>query len=255
MKRVIPILVLPLAALAIGAWAQSGDSTAPPHPSRFQHQLEKMDTNGDGRISLNEYLAAATAHFDSIDTQHKGSIDATQLADSPAATGRIQHRADSILKHLDKAGNGYVTQDEFLAAAKKRFARKDRNGDGKLTPEELGKHFDKLDSNHDGSVTLDEYLAAATALFHQFDSQGNGHVTAAEIAASPRTQQRTARVAAHLIKRMDSNGDGVVSREEYLAAAKTRFAKLDQNGDGFIEAGELPPHHWKHAPRQSPPSD
>ena len=255
MKRIILLVALPLAALTIGAWAQSGVPASPQHRSHFQRLLETMDTNGDGRISQDEYLAAATTHFDAIDTQHTGSIDAKQLADSPAADERIQHRAQAIIKHLDKAGNGYVTQDEFLTAAKKRFAHMDRNGDGKLTADELGKRFDKLDANHDGFVTLDEYLAAATTLFHQFDSQGNGHVTAAEIAASPKSQQRTAHVAAHLIKRMDANGDGFVSRDEYLAAAKTRFAKLDKNGDGFIDAGELPTHRLQHAHTQSPPSD
>lgn len=255
MKPFIPAIALPLAALAISAWAQSGAPASPQHPSRFQHQLQKMDSNGDGKISLAEYLAAATARFDAIDPQHKGSIDATQLADSPAANERIQHRAKSIVKHLDKAGNGYVTQDEFLAAAKKRFARKDRDGDGKLTSDELGKRFDKSDTNHDGVVTLDEYLAAATALYQQFDQQGNGHVTVADIVASPRTQQRAARMAAHLIKRMDRNGDGKVSRDEYLAATKARFAKLDKNGNGFIEAGESPPRRWKHAPARSPSHD
>ena len=45
---------------------------------------------------------------------------------------------------------------------------------------------------------------------------------------------------------MDTNGDGSVSQDEYIAAAKARFAKLDKNGDGFIEADEMPAHHWAH---------
>jgi len=271
MSRIIrhpTLAALPLAVLSIAALAQSANPpAAPAHPGLFQHMLQKMDTNGDGRISLDEYVAAASARFKSIDTKNKGSIDAADIAASPQATERIDHRAEGLVKRLDTAGNGYVTQDEFVAAAQKRFARLDKNGDGKLTPDEMtgrwgrggnaaaqgsgrggkfaAERFDKLDTNHDGVVTMDEYVAAATTLFHQYDTAGNGKVTAAEIAASPKTQDRAIRVADRMVKHMDTNGDGSVSLDEFLAAAKTRFAKLDKNGDGFIDADEVTAgHRW-----------
>ena len=44
----------------------------------------------------------------------------------------------------------------------------------------------------------------------------------------------------------DTDGDGKVSRAEFLAAAKSgkgdparRFAKLDQNGDGMLDKSEI----------------
>ncbi len=44
-----------------------------------------------------------------------------------------------------------------------RFKQFDKNGDGKITPEESGnaRWFDTLDRNHDGAVTLEETKAAA----------------------------------------------------------------------------------------------
>jgi Ca2+-binding EF-hand superfamily protein len=287
MSRNIKLAVLtalPMAALSVCALAQSTapTTTAPDsRPSFFQHMLQKMDTNGDGRISLNEYLAAATARFKGIDTQNKGSIDVAAIASSPETAKRDERMAQFMVKHLDSAGNGYVTQDEFLAAAKKRFARLDKTGDGKLTPDEFAaprwsrqqagasqptaavdqsgrraqfaqKHFDKLDANHDGIVSLDEYLAAATTMYQKLDTQGNGKVTAEELAASPRTLKRDERRAQHQVKRLDTNGDGVVSQDEYLVAAKTRFGKLDKNADGFIDADEMPAHHWAHGSKSKP---
>lgn len=227
----------------------------------FSHMLQKWDANGDGKISLDEYLAAAGAHFQQIDTQNKGAVTADQIANSPKAHERIERRAEGLVKHLDKAGNGYVTQDEFVAAAKTRFAKLDRNGDGKLTPDELstrrdGKaaspkraqfaehRFDQLDSNHDGVVTLKEYTAAAVAKFKELDIAGTGRVTADEIANSPKAHERAERMAQHLAKHLDTNGDGVVSRDEFLAAARQRFAKLDANGDGFVSADEIGQRHW-----------
>jgi Ca2+-binding EF-hand superfamily protein len=241
-----------LTALSAAAMAQQADRSS----KHFEQFLKKWDANGDGRISLDEYVAAASAHFQQIDTQNKGSVSADQIANSPKAHERIERRAQGLVQHLDTAGAGYVTQDEFVAAAKKRFAKLDRSGDGKLTPDELemplgdkapsgkraqvGEHrFDKLDANHDGVVTLNEYVAAATAKFKDLDVAGNGRVTAEEIANSPQAHKRAEKVAEHIAERLDTNGDGMVSKDEFLAKAKSRFARLDKNGDGFLTADEI----------------
>jgi Ca2+-binding EF-hand superfamily protein len=229
--------------------------------------LKTMDTNGDGRISLDEYLAEAAKRFQAIDSRNKGRVDAADIASSPQAIARIDRKAEHMVKRLDSAGAGYVTQDEFVAAAQKRFAHLDKNSDGKLTPDELAsgrarhggnaanaaggkagtfaaQRFAKLDANHDSVVTLDEYVAAATVLYKQFDSAGDGKLTAAEIESAPKTQERALRVANRLVSRMDSDGDGSVSRDEFLAAAKARFAKTDKNGDGYIDASEVAGQRW-----------
>jgi len=270
------LAALPAALLSFCASAQDAPASSTTHASFFQHMLQKMDTNGDGRISQDEFLAAATARFKSIDTTNQGKIDATAMLNSPAAAERMQHRAEFLVKHLDKDGNGYITRDEVVAAAQKRFARLDRKGDGKLTPDELTgrhgrnaqaatdgarsqaraqfvqQHFEKLDTNHDGVVTQDEFVAAATARFQQVDTQGTGRVTANEIASSPQAAERASRMAAHVVQRLDTNGDGVVSQDEFLAAAKKRFSHLDRNGDGFIDADELPAHRWAHGGKAPP---
>lgn len=252
-------LLAALSTLSVAALAQSADGSS----KFFGHMLQKWDANGDGKISLDEYLAAATARFEQIDTQNKGSVNAAQIANSPNAAKRMDRRARGLVKHLDTGGNGYVTRDEFVAAAKTRFAKLDRNGDDKLTPDELGpmhrgkepaaKHaefagrrFERLDTNHDGVVTLDEYTAAAIVRFKALDSAGNGRVTADEIANSPSAHERAERVSVRIVKRLDTNGDGAVSREEFLAAARQRFARIDRNGDGFITADEIGQRRWAH---------
>lgn len=264
------LTALPVAVLSIATFAQNA-SAPDSRPSFFGHMLEKMDTNGDGRISLDEYLASATARFKGIDTKHTGNIDAAEMAKSPEVAARVVRRAASVVTRLDKAGNGYITKEEFLAAATRRFARLDKDGNGKLTIDELGmgrhghgprqsdkgaqfaqKRLDKLDTNHDGVVTQAEYLAAATAMYSQFDAQGNGKVTAREIAASPQAQERVARATERRVKHLDTNADGAVSQAEYLAAAQKRFSRLDKNGDGFVDSDELPAHRWAHGAKPTP---
>ena len=45
------------------------------------------------------------------------------------------------------------------------------------------------------------------------------------------------------LKRMDANGDGKVSKEEFMAfhqkELEERFKRLDANGDGFVDKSEL----------------
>jgi len=245
-----------LTSITAAAFAQPVDGSA----KFFGKMLQKWDANGDGKISLDEYLAAASARFEQADTQNKGAVTADQIANSPHAHERIERRAEGLLKHLDTTGKGFATQDDFVAAAKTRFAKLDRNGDGKLTPDELStrqdkpaapKHaqlaerrFDELDGNHDGIITLNEYVAAAVAKFKKMDVAGTGRVTADAIANSPQAHERAEHVAARVAKRLDANGDGVVSRDEFLAAARQRFAKMDANGDGFISADEIGQRHW-----------
>jgi Ca2+-binding EF-hand superfamily protein len=276
-KLMLAILTaLPLAGGSICATAQDAAPApaAGARPSFFQHMLQAMDTNGDGRISLDEYLAAATKRFQSIDTQNKGSITAADVAASPRTVQRDQKMAQRFVARMDKAGNGYVSKDEFLAAASNRFARIDTTGTGQVTlaqfeaaapagrghwhgaaaaqsgkraqfAQDAAQHeFAKLDANHDSVVSKDEYLAAAGTRFDALDTAHAGKLTAQEIAASPKMQRHDEFAAQRELHHMGAGADGRVTQDQYLAAAKARFAKLDANGDGFIEAGEANGHRW-----------
>lgn len=43
------------------------------------------------------------------------------------------------------------------------------------------------------------------------------------------------------LRRMDSDGDGRVSRAEYIAYMDRGFDRLDTDGNGVLEGDELPP--------------
>ena len=133
------LMALPVTALSVCALAQTAapQSAAADRPSFYQLMLKKMDTNGDGRISLNEFVTAAQARFKAIDTQNKGAITAEDIAAAPVTLQRDQKIASYIVKRMDPDGKGFVSEDDFIARAKQRFARMDTRGDGKLTPDEL----------------------------------------------------------------------------------------------------------------------
>jgi Ca2+-binding EF-hand superfamily protein len=44
--------------------------------------------------------------------------------------------------------------------------------------------------------------------------------------------------ASRILDSADTNGDGVITREEFRAARERLFARLDRNGDGFIDSDD-----------------
>ena len=118
--------------------------------------------------------------------------------------------AASFLVFADPGSHGGRGMERLKAA--------DTNGDGMISRQEaaalprIAKNFEAIDANRDGQVTGEELHA-----FHK--------------------QQR----AEHW-KRLDSDGDGRVSKAEAQANAPRlleRFSRLDANGDGFLTPEEL----------------
>jgi hypothetical protein len=98
---------LGLALLAGGAHAQVTDSG---------EYLKRMDTDGDGRVSLTEYLAWMSYAFDQRDRNGDGVLTPDEL---PGGRGKP------------------VTRDEHIATLTARFKKQDANGDGYLSAKEL----------------------------------------------------------------------------------------------------------------------
>ena len=43
-----------------------------------------------------------------------------------------------------------------------------------------------------------------------------------------------------MLEQADANRDGAVSRAEFLAARRSRFAQMDRNGDGYFSMDDVP---------------
>lgn len=109
-------------------------------------------------------------------------------------------------------------------------------------------HFmETWDLNGDGSITLQEIQTERERLFPAFDANGDGFLDRQEYAefdksrsagietASPEQRARMKRIAEGLsLARNDANGDGRVSKAEFVGAAEAWFKALDRNGDGVV---------------------
>jgi len=78
----------------------------------FDQLLEKYDTNKDGQLSFQEFLAAAPGL-------------------------RPNESPDDLLRKLDTNHDGKISADEFRAPELAKFNRVDANHDGIVTPDEI----------------------------------------------------------------------------------------------------------------------
>lgn len=102
---------------------QAGAGGAPGGAGGRGAMLARLDTNGDGKLTGDEFAAP----FDRLDTNQDGFVDQAERAVIPAGGA---------------AGGGGGA----------RLARLDRDGDGKISRAEYTMPFGRLDANNDGVV-------------------------------------------------------------------------------------------------------
>jgi Ca2+-binding EF-hand superfamily protein len=105
-------------------------------------------------------------------------------------------RGTDFLEKMDGDGDGRVTRDEFIAGRAELFAKRDRNSDGYLDRADLGKRAarrmgnrksdarDRLDTNGDGKISKDEFVSGDTPMFGMADKNDDGVLDSKELEAA-----------------------------------------------------------------------
>lgn len=146
----------------------------------------------------------------------------------------------------DRNHDGVVEASEY-SRGKVRFARLDRNGDGRLTADDfrpgvrrgrparrlpvkalMGRFFRRyVDDDQDDRVTAAEWRVFVS----DSDTDADGVVTADELLCNGVTRRTFAAVLAAL----DADRDGRLGTRELAAS----FERLDEDGDGVVSAEEM----------------
>lgn len=107
----------------------------------------------------------------------------------------------------------------------------------------LDEKFTKMDANADGKVSADEHAAFSEAKFTEIDADGDKRITVTEMTsfftAKGKTVEPGEATPADKIKKLDKNGDGILTFGENKSGSKAMFKKFDADRDGFLTKDEL----------------
>jgi len=246
---------------------------------------ELGDSNGDEVLDIGEFiailypsageaLAKLSKNFPNIDqvkdlfkrldVDNDGSITKAELAESSQKF--TPQEVDAIMSLGDINDDGAIDLEEFIGvmypsagtvanrlrlkftdinSVKRAFADIDKNGDGKVSKEEMSgsgtfndQEIDALfmlgDSNNDGEIDLEEFIGVLYPVVAQALAKITKDVGSVDDAR-------------FLFKSIDRDGDGLLSQEE-LRKSGTRFTNReieaifavgDINGDGELDVNEF----------------
>lgn len=93
-----------------------------------------------------------------------------------------------------------------------------------------------------GEITLQMFVQRHERKLIADDTDGDGKVSRAEFLAAVKAGNGD---PAKRFARIDSNGDGVLDKAEINAMPTRRFSRLDTNGDGALSPDERAAAHQK----------
>jgi Ca2+-binding EF-hand superfamily protein len=96
-------------------------------------KFDKLDANGDGKISAAEFDAGKQKRFQEMDTNADGKITSAELNAAKGAQGSATEKVDK----WDSNGDGALSVDEWSSGSKEKFDAWDTDGDGSLSRSEV----------------------------------------------------------------------------------------------------------------------
>ncbi|KAL5008514.1 hypothetical protein ScPMuIL_014095, partial [Solemya velum] len=192
-----------------------------PTKTELEEMIKSVDTNGNGEVDLQEFLAM-------MERKLKQADDEFEIREA--------------FRAFDRNGDGFITKAELQRAMKKLGH--------KLTDEEATQMVRDSDTDGDGKISLQELTEA----FNMFDKDGNGHVTIKELGIVMRIlgQKPTDAELRVMINEIDANGSGTIDFQEFLLLMaremnttdvedefREAFKVFDKDGNGYVSQSEL----------------
>lgn len=175
--------------------------------------FHRADWNGDGRLSLEEYMTPERVRFEYADRDGKGVIACGFRNDDPPKSGAKSRGhgggrgRGGFCKSADINHDGQVTRGEFDKAMQQEFTVAAKSGSlnsgsyfGIISAhvrDSSTKMFARLDKNHDGKIDRGEYAESQTRYFERLDKNNDGVVTRDEFYAARRSASNYSRKPGH----------------------------------------------------------
>ena len=173
------------------------------------------------------------------------------------------------LAALDADGDGTLSEAEVQEHREAMFAAIDANNDGVLSQDEMSAHheakraemearsvdrmFENFDANKDGLISREEAVAGKAAKREEMQARW-GERKGAD-GGKPEFKGKH-------FARMDKDGNGSISKDEFEGQPMMMFERFDEDGDGVVviediqvKRGEGRRFKWREAPPPPPESE
>jgi hypothetical protein len=101
------------------------------------------------------------------------------------------------------------------------------------------KIFDSADSNGDGIVTREEFHVARERAFTRLDHNSDGYIDKDDLSGRLAGRQKAQERLAQLVAQLDKDGDGRVSKAEFVDGPTPLFDRADTDHNGELSGGEV----------------
>jgi Ca2+-binding EF-hand superfamily protein len=160
------------------------------------------------------------------------------------ATARAYAR---LLQRFDSNRDGLLQTTELPAPLDRRLGAADSDHDGVITPEELHRYgvqrraarFARADKNADGKLDPSEVGADRWDYLKVADADGNGTLTLDEIERAVASGTLHGMSAEEVFQLLDRNGDGVIDLSRARERERALLGPADTNHDGKVTFAEL----------------
>ena len=136
--------LLAASAIAIAASAATLAAEIGSGPGRgghfAMHMLERWDVDGNGAVTLEEFLTSTDRRFERADADNDDIVTEDEI--SAIAKGRGERRGMRHLERLDGNDDGKLSLEEATALAVERATRR----------------FNRADADKDGTISLLELM-------------------------------------------------------------------------------------------------
>lgn len=175
-----------------------------------------------------------------------------------AGSGHHPGGKGKFMSFFDSNEDKIVTLDELNEGSAKRFTQMDVDGNNIVSAEEFKTYikqrrqerrqarFKMMDSNSDGAVSEGEYtdykLKKAKRRFMSMDANKDGVINNDEFTQHKRYRHGGKRKhyrGKRFFSKLDTNGDGQVTREESISAWSNWFKRIDADNDQIVTADEV----------------